>query len=314
MHIYLQIAQRAIGPDAAVYRTDVSVLRPCYNEESLLGWKNAAQKYPDMLEAISSEDFKGKLEVNLNNEDEAIFSPSPSLSALPVAVGAMSMSNVYVVDAPVYMLGLWKAIQEMSTDSNCKVEWVSKNVDDLDVLLADSDAVVLCSGAGSQKLWSNADPESAKLPFNYVRGQNLIYDGKDLPEIAVLSGEYVVPIQDKLVCGATHEFGQLEDLLIQGPDLEKAESLLGDKASSLFPQLQSRSPISANTGIRVSSQRTQLGRLPIISRNRLNSKVWMFTGLGSRGLIHHAVVGKYLANAVIKKDEGVIPSEFVRNL
>ena len=40
----------------------------------------------------------------------------------------------------------------------------------------------------------------------------------------------------------------------------------------------------------------------------IEERVWLFAGLGSRGLIHHAVLGKALAAAILHCDEALIPA------
>lgn len=41
---------------------------------------------------------------------------------------------------------------------------------------------------------------------------------------------------------------------------------------------------------------------------RLRDKVWLFAGLGSRGLIHHSILAHSLAQAIIHADQTRIPA------
>ena len=62
-------------------------------------------------------------------------------------------------------------------------------------------------------------------------------------------------------------------------------------------------------------RRSHLGKLPLVGRLRASlpavplstagpAPVWVLTGLGSRGLIHHAHLAEALAKAVLADDEG----------
>jgi hypothetical protein len=47
------------------------------------------------------------------------------------------------------------------------------------------------------------------------------------------------------------------------------------------------------------------GRIPCA--NGINN-VWMMSGFGSRGLIHHSLVAEYLVKSILANDENIIPS------
>ena len=50
-------------------------------------------------------------------------------------------------------------------------------------------------------------------------------------------------------------------------------------------------------------------KLPVICRHDIFSNVWLMTGLGSRGLIHHALVAEHMAAAIRRGDVSQIPQE-----
>jgi glycine/D-amino acid oxidase-like deaminating enzyme len=106
----------------------------------------------------------------------------------------------------------------------------------------------------------------------------------------------------------------------QQPNIAVAEQLLKNKLNLMMPTIQNMKIISGNVGTRVVTTRSSIGRLPIIGKvpiqNRNSSSlndsgsstnVWMMTGFGSRGLVHHALLADYLCQSIINDDESIIP-------
>lgn len=103
----------------------------------------------------------------------------------------------------------------------------------------------------------------------------------------------------------------------QQPNIAVAEQLLKNKLNLMMPAIQNMKIISGNVGTRVVTTRGSIGRLPIIGKVSLksssslndsgSSNVWMMTGFGSRGLIHHALLADYLFQSIINDDESMIP-------
>lgn len=52
-----------------------------------------------------------------------------------------------------------------------------------------------------------------------------------------------------------------------------------------------------------------IGRLPIVGKLPNYENIWLLTGFGSRGLLHHAVLSDYLCQAIITKNHNLIPIE-----
>ena len=196
---------------------------------------------------------------------------------------------------------------------NIDLSWEMEAVKDIETQLGLYDAVIVASGVGVSTLWPLREGE--ELPFKFVRGQNLYYKRADIDigKAAVLCGEYVCPIGDDLVCGATHEYGELLDIENKPPNMEQAKALLDEKITRLVPKMDQSNPYKSKAGIRVASQRTHLGKLPVIAEHPLHpGRLWLLTGFGSRGLIHHALLGRTLANAIVLKE--AIPEELCSNL
>ena len=70
--------------------------------------------------------------------------------------------------------------------------------------------------------------------------------------------------------------------------------------------------IGATAGVRALPPRSHRGYVPLCGRLALPPEaapagVWLFGALGSRGLIHHALLGRAVAAAVLAGDEAPLP-------
>jgi glycine/D-amino acid oxidase-like deaminating enzyme len=292
-----------------VFEGKKSILRPCFSQRAYRDWQQAASNYPQWFCMQSREQVESTLGM----------SPSFHQGGHQRVLGGVLYDDAVFVDAPKYLTGLWASVKALSAQVGAKVAWVQQDLSSVQSLLtmdeegkldAGCDAVVLANGAGCNALWKSAAPGTEDLPFMYVRGQTLSvplkvdtrrsYAGG--APAAVLSAEfpgYVVPLNDMLVCGATHEYGELSDLQRMAPDLDQAVMRLRSKLDVIYPHLPWELAQSATAGIRVSTQRCHLGRLPVIGRHARNSKVWLISGFGSKGLVYHALLARHLAAAVV---------------
>lgn len=213
---------------------------------------------------------------------------------------------------------------------NCKVNWelsMTVSANNILDLSKHYDAVILTAGASIKYFWAICN-DSTKLPVTYCAGQNLVYDSQYRNK-AILRGNYIVPYNQnpssstyQVLCGSTKEY--LKEFPISNSDeypsnISKATALLHTPISELDPSLTDAKPVSCFGGIRVVTKRTTLGRIPIIDKfpmsnfhlNQLDNKnnVWFISGLGSRGLIHHALMATWLFDAVTKNDPDNLPLE-----
>jgi glycine/D-amino acid oxidase-like deaminating enzyme len=102
------------------------------------------------------------------------------------------------------------------------------------------------------------------------------------------------------VAGATQEFKEGESL-----DAEKVVAELKEKTSPFASSLWNDCTIDKITsGYRVQSNRNNYGRIPIIGRfdTPIHNNAWIFTGLGSKGLLYHGVYGDMLTTMMLNLD------------
>jgi len=139
------------------------------------------------------------------------------------------------------------------------------------------DAVLLCLGQGYP-----GHPSLDALGLRGIRGQTVRVpcppsaSHRALPP---MSGRgYVVPAPDgTLVCGSSYN-NDFDDLT---PDPEQTAYIL-EKTSTMLPGLDQMEPIDVTVGVRVKTESTNL---PIIGPMPGRDRVWVFTALGSKGLL-----------------------------
>lgn len=101
------------------------------------------------------------------------------------------------------------------------------------------------------------------------------------------------------------------------PANECSEALeeLVPKASAVYPGIKNWEVTGAVAGLRAMPPLTPHGSLPLLGcvdkfvGGNHSCKYWLFSGLGSRGLLYHAWLGKLLAQAVVSCNEDFLPSE-----
>lgn len=220
----------------------------------------------------------------------------------PVDVlGALRLhSGCKVVNVPSYLTGLFQAIESIGIGQK---EWVliDEKSSSLEAAALDReqlvgfDAVVLCAGSG---MFHNSIIQD-KMPIQLVRGQSIEMTLKSVDcNSAMLCGKYISPLleKDRILIGATHEF---KDVALSPVEVE---SELRDRSEAFASYLWEDGVVDRITsGVRVQSNRGQHGRVPILGRldSPIHDNSWIFTGLSSRGLLHHGLYGEILACQIL---------------
>lgn len=83
------------------------------------------------------------------------------------------------------------------------------------------------------------------------------------------------------------------------PEAEAAElvSILRSRGCEVWKPLVDWEVKRLRTGVKALPPMTQLGALPLL--RLLEPNIWIATGLGSRGVLYHAWIGKTLAAAIL---------------
>ncbi len=149
--------------------------------------------------------------------------------------------------------------------------------------------LIIASGYKSRenKYWG-------ELPLQSVKGQLAIYECDEQVNSypAVSSYGYITPIDThQLVVGSTYEHHFFDE----GPDAEGA-GLLDQKLKELLPDLY---PKCTHTGQWSGIRATTPDHLPVIGKHPLEENMYVYTGLGSRGLLYSEYMASLLADHVV---------------
>lgn len=239
------------------------------------------------------------------------------------SLGGITLTNgCKVIDVPNYLRGLWKACQKLSkfTAKWSLIDYSALTIDSSmqfwKYQLEHYDTVIFAAGNG---LFTDSilQSEAESLPVEIVRGQSIEMKldndsttKRSYPNEALLCGKYIAPLvgKNRVLIGATHEYKK------KPLNNDEVVNDLSSRSSNLANFVWENGKVERITeGYRVQSQRGKYGRMPIIGKSQsheLHPNSWLFTGLSSRGLIYHGVLGKILSEAILKDNESSILKEF----
>lgn len=129
----------------------------------------------------------------------------------------------------------------------------------------------------------------------YVKGQVLlVQEQKKITRSMIGSGHISPTLHTKIVqIGATYEHFPDNDL----PNVEEAKKYLAPRIKSFLAPMDTWKIVECRACIRVCHKTSYL---PII--RRISDKQVIYTGLGSRGLLYHALYGQYAADEIFKEE------------
>lgn len=159
-----------------------------------------------------------------------------------------------------------------------KATFVEKQVESLEELES-FDAIILTSGAEILKF--------ASLPLVCNIGQCLICRWPERLPHSLLAQAHVTPTEDPSFCliGSTYEH-------TPKPNPQKALELLNILAR-VYPAAKDFKVEEIRVGMRIAPK---VGYRPLIEK--IGPKTWVFAGLGSRGLLYHALLSKELLKMI----------------
>lgn len=256
----LAIAENAL--QQSVTANTKGILRLALREEQLSDFKLCADKHPEEVQWLSAAICQEK---------------APGCAEAP----GIWIKNGVTVYSALYLQGLWLACQKKGMKFEQRMIHSLKELEHFDITIA-------AAGAGLLSL-----PETASLPLHLVKGQILelawpeAFEPLDSP---LNSRAYLLMTPSKTSClvGATFEKGFDRAVI----DLEAAKRELLPKATELFPPLKEASIINCQSGMRVAAPQHR----PLIQR--LSSRQWILTGLGSKGLLYHALFARELVERI----------------
>ncbi|XP_073044164.1 uncharacterized protein [Primulina eburnea] len=239
---------------------------------------------------------------------------------------AFYMPEALNINAQCYLQGLYLACQSIASDMSAfgfvhrELSIYKKSVQSLQELPGYYDAVIICLGARAAFL-----PElSGKLPIRTCRGIiTHLQLGDDIREAyldhspSILSDAWLsVQGARRLDLGSTWDWKSMNHSReVTTGEASEAMKVLLPKASAVYPAIKYWTVAGAVAGVRAMPPLTAEGSLPLLGcvdefvNGTHACKYWLFTGLGARGLLFHGWLGKLMAQAVLSRNEDLLPSE-----
>ncbi len=211
---------------------------------------------------------------------------------LPEQSGGLYIKDGLTIDVQTYLQGLWQSLAKFGVQHHQSA--MIKKSD-----LERYDQVLVAMGPTSKNI-----PSLENLPLTPIKGQILELEwpeGAVPPKMSLISNKHLVMSRDQKRCivGATFE----RDFDSTQADQEKAASEILPNITSFFPALEKAKILDCRAGFRAGTQ----SHLPLVGQ--ASEKLYFFTGLGSKGLLYHAWVGKRMARAMISKSIAHLPSD-----
>lgn len=255
----LEISERTLGEKVC---EDSGVLRVVLSEQQLKDYSICAKLHDD-VDWLSAEETSIKV---------------PGLASAP---GIFIRSGITVYTEK-YLLGLWKACAKLGARFEAKA---IVSMEDL----AEYDVVIAAVGASCKSI-----PELSYLPINGVKGQILELEWPEHIEplsCVINSQVYCVMNQNNKTCFAGSTFEK--NFPTTEPCLAEAEAEIMPKLIQLYPPLENAKIISCRAGVRARGP----GHLPLAKH--VGGKLWVITGMGSKGLLYHSLYAKELVDKIL---------------
>lgn len=275
------------------------IMKLALDDRSFEDFKIAAHRFPNEVELLQS--------VQLSTRFPHVSADVPGLYIRPA----------HVVRTEPYMQALWKL-----SSATGRLKWSQCTVSSVSELFDSGfDNVILCPGASAKQM-----TDIHNVPIIPCLGHNLVMQSQSPPpSIPLLSGVYVVPIAHETGSSGQNLSSELHTAIVGAtfqynfpvppppPDVTGIKDKFSDKILRMHPSLfDNWSVSSTRTGIRAIPPRTKEGAIPIackVEGTPDGRSCWLFTGLGGRGLLYHAFLGRCLARSVIAGVDKHIPGD-----
>lgn len=259
--VLLKVAADALGRSVTAHRP--GILRLALSEMQESDFQLCANRYSEQTQWLDAETCQKLV---------------PGSAKVP----GLWIEQGLIIYSARYLRGLWQACALRGAQMNVKLIHSLQEV-------ADFDAVIIATGAETLNI-----SELSSLPLTGIKGQvlELAWPENCQPLTCALNSHvYLVMTEGGKSClvGATYEKGNKEPQ----SDIEAAKQDILPKAYELFPPLKEAPILNCFAGMRgVAPQHRPLVK-------QLSEKHWVLTGMGSKGLLYHALFAKELAGTII---------------
>ena len=211
-----------------------------------------------------------KWDYQANQNEKSIWQEKQLVEGL--SVFGLWIPEGITVFSELYLQGLYKAC--VNRGAEFRIEPFDKSLK--------FDVIVYAIGAGICE-----ESFAKNLSLRSAIGQSLKCSWQEPLLFSLASKGYITLTQDPFVCqvGSTYEH------TLQ-PDPQKALALL-DQVSAFYPKAKEFKVLEIGQGKRISPKS---GHRPVLEKVAENT--FVFTGLGSRGMLYHALCGKLLIELI----------------
>ncbi len=256
----LEISSSALGQK--VFAEDRGILRLALTEKQIHDFQKSNALEDPFVEWLDAEQCQSLIQGSIS---------SP----------ALWIKNGKTVYSQLYLQGLWQACLKKGAI------FQKRHISSLSEL--QNFSISISTTGAASKLILELD----QIPLKIVKGQVLELEWPAaIPALpcALISHGYLVMKPDHRTCiiGSTYEKIFNDD----SADLEVAKNLILPKAISMIPELKEARIIGCYAGLRGVAP----NHLPLIKQ--INSKHWVLTGMGSKGLLYHALMAQELIQAI----------------
>jgi glycine/D-amino acid oxidase-like deaminating enzyme len=192
--------------------------------------------------------------------------------------GAFLIKSGMTIHVPLYLKSLWKKCEEQGA------QLILQKIQSLEEL-KDYDRIVVAAGPGCVHFFSDLNVQLLKGQLLTGRGEIALarsHIGKGYIAVSEEPGKYIL--------GSTYE----RNFASINPDSEAAQKEILPKIASFFPNVSALKIEECKAAVRVARKGHYI---PLALRK--DPRTWVFTALGSRGLLYHAYLGKILAEEVL---------------
>lgn len=238
---------------------------------------------------------------------------------------AMYIQKGIVIHPERYLKRLWKACQMSAEDGGGEARFHRQRIDSVQGMDLYT-AVILAGGAATPAI---REVKDVNLPLTMCLGQVIELIPKDGQTVyptaspSILGGTYLAAQDERrIVVGATKLYNvpesaeQARSMLGKpvDPDVqEHVESKLCTRMDQVYPLISNWTVHAVKQGVRAMPPRSSLGSLPLMGRlspaTSTRPATWYLVGLGARGLVYHALLAHWLAQAVAHNDPERVPPE-----
>lgn len=238
----------------------LGILRPALTELQQTDYQQCAKKHSEDVEWWKAERCQAKI---------------PGLIPTP----GLFIKDGLTIKTGLYLQGLWLACQYKGA------HFEQRTISNLEEL-SHFDQIVVATGADTTAL--------IDLPLKKIKGQILELEWPNtLPPLpfALNSVAYLIMSADNKTClaGSTFE----KDKEIASVDETYAINEIMPKIIAFMPALENTRVINCYAGMRSVTP----DHLPIIKQ--MNDKTWVLAGMGSKGLLYHALMARQLVEKII---------------